>query len=59
MEDDEVDAHSANERAFDTVCDQNREHALQRIRAFRKTLPLDWKFDRDETNSRESARLPG
>ena len=51
-EGDEIEIHVAGERAFDIARDQSRERALQRIRAFRKTLPADWKFDRDEANSR-------
>jgi antitoxin MazE len=51
-EGDEIEIHVAGERAFDITRDQSRERALQRIRAFRKTLPADWKFDRDEANSR-------
>ena len=51
-EGDEVEVHVAGERAFDIARDQSRERALKRIRAFRKTLPADWKFDRDEANAR-------
>jgi len=51
-EGDEIEIHVAGERAFDIARDQSRERALQRIRAFRKTLPAGWKFDRDEANSR-------
>jgi antitoxin MazE len=51
-EGDEIEVHVAGERAFDIARDQSRERALQRIRGFRKTLPADWKFDRDEANSR-------
>ena len=51
-EGDEIEVHVAGERAFDIERDQRRERALQRIRAFRKSLPADWKFDRDEANSR-------
>jgi antitoxin MazE len=29
-----------------------RRRALKRIRAFRKPLPVGWKFDRDEANAR-------
>jgi antitoxin MazE len=42
----------AGERAFDIARDASRERALARIRAFRKGLPPDWKFDRDEANAR-------
>jgi antitoxin MazE len=51
-EGDEIEVHVAGERAFGIARDQSHELALQRIRAFRKTLPADWKFDRDEANSR-------
>jgi antitoxin MazE len=59
MGDDEIKAHVADERAFNIARDQSREHMLQRIRAFRKTLPANWKFDREEANSLESVRFPG
>ena len=51
-EGDEVEIHVAGERAFDIARDRSRERALERVRAFRKPLPADWKFDRDEANSR-------
>jgi antitoxin MazE len=40
------------DRAFGIDRDRSRERALERIRAFRKRLPADWKFDREEANSR-------
>jgi antitoxin MazE len=51
-EGDEIEVHVVGERAFDIARDQSRARALERIRAFRKTLPADWKFDRDEANAR-------
>ena len=51
-EGDEIEVHVVGERAFDIARNQSRERALQRIRAFRKVVPADWKFDRDEANSR-------
>ena len=51
-EGDEVEFHVAGERAFDIDRDRSRERAMERIRAFRKPLPPDWKFDRDEANAR-------
>jgi antitoxin MazE len=51
-EGDEVEVHIVGERAFDIVRDQSRRRALERIRAFRKQLPPDWKFDREEANAR-------
>jgi antitoxin MazE len=49
---DQVEVHIVGERAFNLSRDQGRERALERIRAFRKPLPPDWKFDRDEANAR-------
>lgn len=51
-EGDEVDIRVAGTRAFDAELDRGREQALERIKAFRLKLPPDWKFDRDEINSR-------
>ena len=51
-EGDEIEVHVVGERAFDIARDQSRVRALEGIRAFRKALPADWKFDRDEANSR-------
>lgn len=49
---DQVEVHIVGERVFNLSRDQGRERALERIRAFRKPLPPDWKFDRDEANAR-------
>ena len=51
-EGDEVEVHVVGDRAFGIDRDRSRERALERIRAFRKELPPDWKFDRDEANAR-------
>ena len=51
-EGDEVEVHVAGERAFDIARDRSRERALARIRSFRKEIPADWKFDREEANTR-------
>jgi antitoxin MazE len=51
-EGDEIEVHVAGDRAFDIARDHSRERALARIRAFRKKLPADWKFDREEANAR-------
>jgi antitoxin MazE len=40
------------DRAFGIDRDRSCEAALARIRAFRKRLPPDWKFDRDDANAR-------
>jgi antitoxin MazE len=49
---DEVEVHVAHDRAFGIARDGSRERAVARIRAFRKELPPDWKFDREEANAR-------
>ena len=49
---DAVEVQVAGARRFDVARDDSRERALARIRNFRKPLPSDWKFDRDEANSR-------
>jgi antitoxin MazE len=51
-EGDEVEVHIVGERAFDIARDHSRRRALERIRAFRKQLPSDWKFDREDANAR-------
>ena len=49
---DEVEVHVAGARAFGVARDRGPARALARIRAFRKELPADWKFDREEANAR-------
>jgi antitoxin MazE len=51
-EGDEVEIHVVGDRAFGIDRDRSRERTLECIRAFRKTLPPDWKFDREEANAR-------
>jgi antitoxin MazE len=51
-EGDQVEVHVVGERAFGIDRDRSRERALERIRGFRKAIPADWKFDRDEANAR-------
>jgi antitoxin MazE len=51
-EGDEVEVHVAGDRSFGIARDRRRDRALARVRTFRKKLPPDWKFDRDEANSR-------
>jgi antitoxin MazE len=48
----EIEIRVADERTFDIAHDRSRERALERIRAFGKELPADWKFDRDKANAR-------
>ena len=49
---DEIEVHIAGDRAFGVARDRSRERALARIRSFREELPPDWKFDREEANTR-------
>lgn len=49
---DEVEVHVVGDRAFGIDRDRSRARALERIRAFRKRLPADWKFDREKANAR-------
>ena len=51
-EGDEVEVHVVGHRVFGIDRERSRERALARIRAFRKKLPPDWKFDREEANVR-------
>ena len=51
-EGDEVEVRVADPRTFDLDRDRGRERALAHVRAARWKLPPDWKFDRDEANSR-------
>ena len=51
-EGDEVEVHVVGERDFDIARDRSRERALKRIKALRKDLPADWKFDREEAPAR-------
>ena len=51
-EGDEIEIHVVRDRAFDIERDRSRERAMERIRAFRKELPADWKFDREDANAR-------
>jgi antitoxin MazE len=51
-EGDEVKVHLVGDRAFGIDRDRSRERALDRIRAFRKELPTDWRFNREEANAR-------
>ena len=49
---DEVEVRLAGRRTFDLDRDKSRERAMARLKEFRWKLPPDWKFDRDEANSR-------
>jgi len=51
-EGDEVEIHVIGDRSFNVDRDRRRERAIARISSFRRTLPPDWKFDREEANAR-------
>ena len=51
-EGDDVVVRIAEDKAFEIKRDDSRERALESIRRFRRELPSDWKFDRDEANAR-------
>jgi len=51
-EGDEIEVRVAAPRIFEIDRDRSHEAALATIRSFRKELPPDWKFDREEANSR-------
>jgi antitoxin MazE len=51
-EGDEIEVHIVGQRVLKIDRDRSRERALEHISSFRKTLPRDWKFDRDEANAR-------
>jgi antitoxin MazE len=51
-EGDEVELSASSARGFEVSRDHRREEALDRIRAMRVPLPPDYKFDRQDANSR-------
>jgi antitoxin MazE len=51
-EGDEVEVHVVGHRAFNVDRDRSRDRAIEHIAFFRKTLPPDWKFGRDEAKAR-------
>jgi antitoxin MazE len=51
-EGDEIEVHVVGHRAFNVDRDRSSSRAIEHIASFRKTLPLDWKFGRDEANAR-------
>lgn len=51
-EGDDIEVRILGDRALAVDRDCTREQALERIRAFRKQLPADWKLDREEANAR-------
>lgn len=51
-EGDQVEVRVAGKASFEVDRDRSRERALEYIKKARWKLPPDWKFDRDEANSR-------
>jgi antitoxin MazE len=51
-EGDEIEIHVADEREFGVSRKPGRDELLKRLRAFRRRLPGDFKFDRYEANAR-------
>jgi antitoxin MazE len=51
-EGDEIYIKVAGQRALDIEFDRGRVRALGHIKSLRKPLPADWKFNREEANSR-------
>ena len=52
LDDDAVEIHVAGEREFGIARKPTRTDLLNRLRAFRGRLPVDFKFDRDDANGR-------
>ena len=51
-EGDDVVVRIADGRSFEIGRDDRRQKALEKIRSFKIKFPQDWKFDRDDANSR-------
>jgi antitoxin MazE len=51
-EGDDIVVHIGKGNAFEIERDDSRQRALEKIKSFKLKLPSDWKFDRDEANSR-------
>lgn len=51
-EGDEIEIHVAEARLFGIARKPERDDLLKRLRAFRGRLPPDFKFNRDEANTR-------
>ena len=54
-EGDEIDSdvvEAALAKADDDAVERRRDEAIKRIKALRRPLPLDYKFDREEANAR-------
>ena len=49
---DDIEIHVADSRAFGVARKPGRRALLERLRAFRGRLPVDFRFDREEANAR-------
>lgn len=51
-EGDDIVVRIGKGNAFEIERDDSRQRALEKIKSFKLKFPSDWKFDRDEANSR-------
>ncbi len=51
-EGDDIVVRVATGNIFEIERDDRRQKALEKIRSFKLKLPEDWKFDREDANSR-------
>ena len=51
-EGDEIEIHADGRLDMEIVRKLSREELIERLRAFRGSLPADFKFDREEANAR-------
>ncbi len=51
-EGDEIEIRVADERLFGIARKPGREALIERLRAYRGRLPMDFKFDRNDANAR-------
>jgi antitoxin MazE len=51
-EGDEIEIHTAGAREFGVARKPSRQDFLNQLRAYRRRLPCDFKFDREEANAR-------
>jgi antitoxin MazE len=52
VEGDQIEIRIAGKRKFEVIRERSASQALKRIRALRRPLPPDFKFDRLEANER-------
>jgi antitoxin MazE len=51
-EGDEIEIHAEGLREVEVARKPSRDELIKRLRAFRGSLPADFKFDREEANAR-------